>query len=82
MVERTKEHNLGLLILELARKQVVVKVGVESNILGKESIVLHASMIAKGKPVALRQVISDNELEDITDAYVIADATYERLKRQ
>lgn len=77
----TKEHNLGALIIALAKKQIIVQVGVKGNILGSEVLYLKLTRLVRGKSVQLEQALSDTELEDIADPLVIADAIDERMRK-
>ncbi len=75
------EHNLGALVIALAKKQIIVQIGVKGNILGSEVMFLKLTRLVRGKSVSMEQAISDADLMEISDPFVIADAIDEKMRK-
>lgn len=77
----TKEHNLGALILELVKRNLLVKVGRETSVIGPGTTVLQITRMLAGTSKVLKEAINDEVLMSINDASVIAAAIEERLRK-
>lgn len=69
--------NTGALILNLASRGLFVKVGVENQIIGGQILFI---MVSNGK-ATLKEAITEQEVSQIQDVGVIADAIAEKLRK-
>lgn len=80
-IEQQFYMNLGQIMYQLAQKDVVVRLGQEKSILGKDIVYLIMTIMRAGKSVQLKQAITMDELVLVTEPSIIADTLYERLRK-
>lgn len=84
MVSDQAAMNLGKLMLALAEKNCLVKLGVSETLLSKQVVVISVSAPYKpGEAIKqLSEAISQDVLEQIADPLVIADAIHQKLMKK
>lgn len=84
MVSDQAALNLGKLMIALAEKNCLVKLGVNETLLSKQVVAISVAAPYKpNEPIRqLSEAISQDVLEGIADPLVIADAIYQKLMKK
>jgi hypothetical protein len=73
--------NLGKLVMALAERGLLVRVGQQQSVLTGATVTLKVTQMVKGRSVDLTEALSPLALSEIRDAQVIASAIQEKLRK-
>lgn len=75
-------ENLGRLVLSLANRGLLVRIGQQPSLLTGTTVMLKVTQMVGGKSKDLTEALSPLALENIADPDVIAGAIQEKLRKQ
>lgn len=83
MVEITSNYaaNVGALVINLAGRGYIVRVGIEDSVFGGKTLLLQVSQVVKGKTAVIKETMTEQVIESIVDIGVVADAIAEKLRK-
>lgn len=75
-------ENLGRLVVLLAEKGLIVKLNQQSSLLTGITVFLKVTSIVNGRSKDITEALGPQALDNINDAATIANAMYEKLRKQ
>lgn len=83
MVELSSTYvqNVGALVVDLAQRGLIVRVGFEESIIGGATLMLQVSRMTAGKTQVIKEALKEEHVIAIPDVRVVGDALMEKLKK-
>lgn len=71
--------NVGAIVVNLAKRGLIVRVSVEESMLSKDILNLQLTYIKKGVANTIKEAIAEEVVTEINDISVICDALYNKV---
>lgn len=73
--------NIGAMIVNLAKRGVIVRVGVEPSILTGDILIMTLSVMKGSQSYNIREALTEEQVTNINDVGVVCDALYAKLMK-
>lgn len=81
VISSTFVTNIGTMVVNLAKRGVIVRVGVEPSILTGDTLVMTLSTMKGNQSFNIREVLTEAQVTEISDMSVVCDALHAKLMK-
>lgn len=72
---------VGTIVVNLAKRGVIVRIGVESSVLTGDILTMSLSYMKGDRSTTIREVLTESEMVQISDITTVCDALFAKIQR-